>query len=166
MILAFIGIIFNIIILSYFYTNKKCTCLKNKLEGKIQTISVILLVLYTLLLIIFISKIKSPKLIIIIPLVLTLIGQIYQIPLLLKNTNTKEECECKDVWQKQFMRYIAIFYILVFSLFTLKFIYGKLRYSNMSIKDKLEINKISLINESNKSSVIITRDLQKLIGTK
>ena len=40
------------------------------------------------------------------------------------------------------MRYIAIFYILVFSLFTLKFIYGKLRYSNMSIKDKLEINKI------------------------
>ena len=95
MILAFIGIIFNMIILSYFYTNKKCTCLKNKLEGKIQTISVILLLLYTLLLIIFISKIKSPKLIIIIPLVLTLIGQIYQIPLLLKNTNTKKNANAK-----------------------------------------------------------------------
>lgn len=166
MIAPIIGIIFNIIILSYFYKIKKCKCLKNKLESKIQTISLILLTLYTLSFVIFISKITSPKILIVITLLLVFIFQVYQIPLLLKNTNTKEECECRRVWQKPFMRYIAIFYIIVFSLFTLKFIYGKLRYSSMSSKDKQEINKISLINETNKSSVIITRDLQKLISTK
>jgi hypothetical protein len=161
MIAIYLGIIFNIVILSYInkLEGDKCDCAN---EGQIKYIS------YAILTISLLSIFKTPvivKNLIIIVLFSCYFYQLYSLLIFLnKLKKSGAECDCSKDWRREFIYYVTILYITFISVFVLKLLYTGIRYSTMTNGEKSNVNTASLIQETSKSNIIINRDLQKLLG--
>lgn len=161
MIAIYLGIIFNIVILSYInkLEGDKCDCAN---EGQIKYMS------YAILTLSLLSIIKTPvivKNLIIIVLFSCYFYQLYSLLIFLnKLKKSGAECDCSKDWRREFIYYVTILYITFISVFVLKLLYTGIRYSTMTKGEKSNINTASLIQETSKLNIIINRDLQKLLS--
>ena len=161
MISIYLGIIFNILILSYIkkLEGDKCECAN---EGQIKYIS------YAILTLSLLSIIKTPvivKNLIIIVLFACYFYQLYSLfKFLNKLKKSGAECDCSKDWRRELIYYVTILCIIFISVFLLKLLYTGIRYSTMTKGEKSNVNTASLIQETSKSNIIINRDLQKLLG--
>ena len=161
MIAIYLGIIFNILILSYIkkLEGDKCECAN---EGQIKYIS------YAILTLSLLSLIKTPVIVKNLIIIVLFSCYFYQLYSLLKFLNKLKksgaECDCSKDWRREFIYYVTILYITFISVFLLKLIYTGIRYSTMNKGEKSNVNTASLIQETSKSNIIINRDLQKLLG--
>jgi len=165
MISIYLGIIFNILILSYIkkLEGDKCECAN---EGQIKYISYAILTLSLLSL--SLSIIKTPvivKNLIIIVLFSCYFYQLYSLFIFLnKLKKSGAECDCSKDWRRELIYYVTILCIIFISVFLLKLLYTGIRYSTMTKGEKSNVNTASLIQETSKSNIIINRDFQKLLG--
>ena len=161
MIAIYLGIIFNIVILSYInkLEGDKCDCAN---EGQIKYIS------YAILTISLLSIFKTPVIVKNLIIIVLFSCYFYQLYSLLKFLNKLKksgaECDCSKDWRREFIYYVTILYITFISVFVLKLLYTGIRYSTMTNGEKSNVNTASLIQETSKSNIIINRDLQKLLG--
>jgi len=161
MMSIYLGIIFNILIISYIkkLEGDKCDCAN---EGQIKYIS------YTILTLSLLSIIKTPVIVKNLIIIVLFSCYFYQLYSLLKFLNKLKksgaECDCSKDWRREFIYYVTILYITFISVFVLKLLYTGIRYSTMTNGEKSNVNTASLIQETSKSNIIINRDLQKLLG--
>lgn len=161
MISIYLGIIFNILILSYIkkLEGDKCECAN---EGQIKYIS------YAILTLSLLSIIKTPVIVKKLIILVLFSCYFYQLYSLLKFLNKLKksgaECDCSKDWRRELIYYVTILCIIFISVFLLKLLYTGIRYSTMTKGEKSNVNTASLIQETSKSNIIINRDLQKLLG--